>query len=69
MEYYNGGHILNNKCFISFILGNRSAGKSYYFKRQLVKRYLKTGRKFIYLRRLDIDVKECIPTWGNDICH
>lgn len=65
--YYNGGHILNNGCFISMSVGNRSTGKSFYFKRQCIRKYMKTGRKFIYLRRMAEDIKQCMPTWGDDI--
>lgn len=67
VQYYNGGHILNNGCFINMSVGNRSTGKSFYFKRQCIKRYLKTGRKFIYLRRMAEDIKQVMPTWGDDI--
>lgn len=67
VKYYNGGHILDNGCFINMAVGNRSTGKSFYFKKQVIKRYIKTGRKFIYLRRMAEDLKQAMPTWGDDI--
>lgn len=66
-QYYNGGHILDNGCFVNMTVGNRSTGKSFYFKRQMIKRFMRTGRRFIYLRRMAEDLKQAMPTWGDDI--
>lgn len=69
MEYYNGVNVLNADCPISFSLGNRSAGKSFYWKRYCIKKHLETGEQFIYLRRYQIDIDVCMDTFFDDISN
>lgn len=66
-DYYNGGHIINNGCFISMSVGNRSTGKSFNWKRYCVRKFLKEGKEFIYLRRQRKELDFVCPTWFNDI--
>lgn len=56
--YYNGAGVLNSGCPINFSIGNRSTGKSFYWKRYCIKRFIEAGKQFIYIRRniVDIDV-------------
>lgn len=65
--YYNGASLLNADCPINFCIGNRSIGKSYYWKRYLFKQYVEKGKKFIYLRRHVNDIDMSAPTWFDDI--
>lgn len=67
MEYYNGAGVLSADCPINFSIGNRSTGKSYYWKRYCIKQWFKNKRKFIYLRRNDIDIDISINEWFDDI--
>lgn len=68
-KYYNGVRLLNAKCPINFSIGNRSAGKSYYWKRYCIKRFIKYGEHFIYLRRYVNDVDLAMGSFFDDIGH
>lgn len=67
--YYNGAALLNAGCPINFSIGNRSIGKSFYWKRYLFRTYLKEHKKFIYLRRHENDLDMSCPNWFDDIGH
>lgn len=67
--YYNGSGVLNSGCAVNFSIGNRSTGKSYYWKRYCIKRYLQHGEQFLYLRRNDADLDIAMPEWFDDIGH
>lgn len=72
--YYNGDKILNNPQPFSFLIGVRGTGKSYYYKRHVLRRYDKTKDKeapeqFIYCRRYVSDLDKSIPTLLDDILH
>ena len=68
-KYYNGVRLLNAQCPINFSIGNRSAGKSYYWKRYCIKRFLNNGEQFIYLRRHVNDVDMAMGSFFEDIGH
>lgn len=40
----------------NFIFGERSNGKSYAVKHEVLQHYLKTGQRFVYMRRYDRDI-------------
>lgn len=65
--YYNGDKILNNPQPFNFLLGNRGTGKSFYWKRYLVRKFLKDRKQFIYVRRYKSDLEKVIPTLFDDI--
>lgn len=67
VKYYNGDKILNKDMPINFVIGNRSAGKSFYWKRYVIKRFLEKGEQFIYIRRFKSDIDSVIDTFFNDI--
>lgn len=62
-NFYNGGKLLSLKTLsggdpeLFFCCGNRTAGKSFYFKRLLLRRFIRTGKKFVVFVRLIDDVK------------
>lgn len=66
-EYYNGTRIVGSKAWLCFSMGNRSIGKSFYYKRFCIKRFLEKGEKFLYIRRRDVDLKDAMPVWFDDI--
>lgn len=49
--WYSPHELLTYNKLYHFIIGNRGCGKTYGFKKWGIKRYLQTGKKFIYLRR------------------
>lgn len=73
MKYYDGTKILSmsdidrKKPEIYMVVGNRSAGKTTYYNRLLVNRFLKTGKKFGVLYRYDYEVDGCAEKFFKDI--
>lgn len=57
INYYDISNILATNASYMLLLGQRSNGKSYQCKLTVLKHFLKTGRKFIYLRRWQLDIK------------
>lgn len=68
-KYYNGSAVINSGCPINFIIGNRTAGKSYYWKRYGIKQYLKKGEQFIYIRRHKSEIDMVADSFFTDISH
>ena len=56
-KYYDGNRVINTldldkqKPAIVMIAGNRTAGKTFWCKQYVVKKFLKRGSKFIVLQR------------------
>ena len=56
-RYYDISKILEHNANINIIYGEKSNGKSYQVKHELaIKHYLKTGKRFILMRRWNADV-------------
>ena len=66
-EYYSGERILRYKVPYRLIIGERSNGKTYFAKTYCYEHFLKTGRKFIYLRKRkdSISRKEMKKLWAD----
>lgn len=56
-DYYDGGRAISFNCPITMCCGTRSYGKTYYFKRRAVKRWLKQETTTSYMRRYDEQLK------------
>lgn len=73
MKYYDGTKILSTldvngeKPEIYMITTNRTGGKTTFFSRMLVKRFLRSGRKFCLVQRFDGELKGCSGTFFKDI--
>lgn len=52
-KYYDLGETLSRNAKLNFVVGPRGNGKTYSFKSWAIRDYLKTGGKFIYLRRYE----------------
>ena len=50
-KWYNPQKMLSYNQFINLIIGGRGIGKTFSIKKHLLKKHLKTGKQFIYLRR------------------
>lgn len=72
-QYYDGTKILSmldierNKPAIRFISGNRTAGKTYFVSRMIVRRFLKTGRKFMLLYRFNNELEGVADSFFKDL--
>lgn len=71
--YYDGTKLLSlpdingNKPEIVVCCSNRSAGKTTYFNRYLVKRFINTGEKFGILFRYKNELQDCANKFFNEI--
>lgn len=50
---YDPSKVLGSDCFINIVTGARSLGKTYAFKKHCIRKYLKTGETWAYLRTFD----------------
>lgn len=64
--YYDPQKLISYNRILNFVLGNRGYGKSYGWKLFVVKRFIKTGKQFMYVRRYKDDLK-MIDEFFNDI--
>lgn len=55
--FYNGNKILSFNNTFNFCIGQRSVGKSFYFKKWLIHKYLKYKKRFINVYRYDTDIE------------
>lgn len=64
--YYNFGDIINYKELYKIVISNRGLGKTFGAKKLGITDFLKTGKKFIYVRRYKNEHKN-IKNFFNDI--
>lgn len=67
MKYYSCTQALSYNTPFVFSLGNRSIGKTFSYTSYIVNKFKKSGRKFIYMRRYDDDLKLVVPTFFDSI--
>lgn len=61
INYFTFKHlrkILKNDPQYLMIIGQRSNGKSYAVKEHVLRRYVDKGKRFVYMRRYDTDIKD-----------
>lgn len=68
--WYSYHNVLSRNAILNFIIGERGVGKSYGIKKYVIKRFLKYGKQFIYLRRYATELDESIKDneFFKDIC-
>lgn len=54
-KYYDISKTLSRQRLFSFVVGPRGCGKTYAFKRQVIKSFLKRGDQFVYIRRFETE--------------
>lgn len=64
--YYNPNKLLSYNRILNYVVGARGIGKSYAMKEFPIKRFLKYGEQFIYVRRYKTELKK-IGNYFNDI--
>lgn len=55
--FYDMKRTRSQNCLYNFVMGIRGCGKTYTCLKECVSRYLKTGRRFVYLRRSEEELK------------
>lgn len=65
--YYDYSKVLSYNAMMIFIIGERGVGRTYGSIKHVVKRYLKTGEQFVYLRRYKTELKTSVPKFFDSI--
>lgn len=65
--YFNITDLLSYNAEVYFSVGERGTGKTFSTKKHCLMNFLKTGKRFIWLRRTDEMQKLVSPTFMNDI--
>jgi hypothetical protein len=55
--YYDGNTAMSYNRMLTFTIGGRSTGKTYFYKRHCVKQFKKNGKMFAYVRRYKDELK------------
>lgn len=66
-KFYSGFRVLSFGTSWIFIVGNRTAGKSFFWKWYAVKRFIEHGEQFVYVRRYKNDLKKTVKFFFSDI--
>lgn len=66
-EFYSGYKVLSFGTSWIFVIGNRTAGKSFFWKEYAIKRFIQHGEQFVYIRRYKNDLKKVVKNFFNDI--
>ena len=65
--YYNLDKLFSRDFLIAFVIGERGVGKTVASKIAMVKRFMRTGEQFIYLRRYKTELETALTTFWDDI--
>ena len=66
--YYDYDKLLSrNGWIIAFVIGERGLGKTFGAKVAMLKRFLKTGEQFMYVRRYKTELDSSLTTFWNDL--
>lgn len=65
--YYQLNKILNFNCIYNFIIGHRGVGKTYAGKCYCLRRYIKHGEQFVWVRRYKSELSEAKSEFMTDI--
>jgi hypothetical protein len=66
--YYDYGSLLSRNGVFNYLVGGRGLGKTFGAKDQAIKRYIRNGDMFIYVRRYETEIKT-IGTFFDDIAE
>lgn len=65
--YYNYDKLFSFPFLLAFVIGERGCGKTFGSKVAVLKKYLKNGEQFIYLRRYKTELDTALATFWNDL--
>lgn len=65
--YYNFDKLFSYDFLIAFVIGERGVGKSFNAKLAVLKRFIKTGEQFIYIRRYKTELDTSLATFWDDL--
>ncbi|MGL5749009.1 MAG: phage DNA encapsidation protein [Paraclostridium sp.] len=65
--YYNSNDLFSRQSPVNFIIGERGNGKSFEFKKRIIKNNIDKGKQSIYIRRRKTDIDEVKDNFFDDI--
>lgn len=65
--FYSYDKLFSFPFLIAFVIGERGCGKSFNAKVAVMKKFLKTGEQFIYLRRYKTELDTALATFWSDL--
>ncbi len=65
--FYNFDKLFSFPFLMAFVLGERGTGKTFGSKVAMLKKFLKTGEQFIYLRRYKTELDTALSTFWDDL--
>lgn len=65
--YYNFDKLFSYNFLIAFVIGERGVGKSFNAKVAVLKKFLRSGEQFIYIRRYKTELDTALATFWNDL--
>lgn len=65
--YYNYDKLFSFNFLLAFIIGERGCGKTFGAKVAVMKKFLKSGEQFIYLRRYKTELDTALATFWSDL--
>lgn len=65
--YYNFDKLFSYNFLIALVIGERGVGKSFNAKVAVLKKFLKSGEQFIYLRRYKTELDSALATFWDDV--
>lgn len=65
--YYNYDKLFSYNFLLAFVIGERGTGKTFGAKVAVLKKYLKSGEQFIYLRRYKTELDTALATFWEDL--
>ena len=66
-KYYDGNRTLTHNCLFNFIVGSRTAGKTFWFKKWAIEDFIKNENQFVYVRRYAKELKKSRKKFFDDI--
>lgn len=65
--YYNFDKLFSYNFLIALVIGERGVGKTFNAKVAVLKKFLRTGEQFIYLRRYKTELDSALATFWDDL--
>lgn len=65
--YYNFDKLFSYNFLIAFVIGERGCGKSFNSKVAVLRKFLKSGEQFLYIRRYKTELDTSLQTFWDDI--
>ena len=65
--YYNYDRLFSYDFLLAFVIGERGVGKSFNAKVAMLKKFLKSGEQFIYMRRYKTELDTALATFWDDL--